>query len=150
MKFRFPLQKVLDHRKTLEDLAQRDFREAQAEHVRQQQILQQMFDDLHESRLEAGRVQQTGRDSAPERLKHIHEFGKLQEIRIQRQKAKVGEAEKLVEDMREILRQKAIDLKMLERLKERRREEFLQEQRVREMKENDEISVIRFNARDGE
>lgn len=149
MKFRFPLQKVLDHRKTLEDIAQRDFREAQAEHLRQQDLLRKMHEDLHESRLEAGRVQEAAGPGAPERLKQIYEFEKFQDIRIQRQKAKVGEAEKLVEAMREILRQKAIDLKMIEKLKERRREDFLREQRLRELKENDEVSVLRYKAKDG-
>lgn len=146
MKFKFPLQKVLDHRQTLEDLAQREFREAEAALRAEEARLRAMHDELHESRLEAGRVQGAGRADAPERLKQIHEFGVLQKLRIQRQTAKVGEAEKVVEEKREILRQKAIDLKMMERLKERRREDFLQEQRRREMKEMDEIAVLRFSA----
>lgn len=150
MKFHFPLQKVLEHRKILEDLAQREFREAQSILIQAENDLRVLSDDLHESRLEAGRIQESGGSGAPERLKQIHGFGVLQEIRIKRQQAKVAEAVKLVEEKREILREKAIDHKIMERLKERKREEFLIERRSQEQKDTDEINVLRFDAKDGE
>lgn len=150
MKFRFPLQKVLEHRKVLEDLAQKDFRETEAELRHQEKVLEDLIEALRQSRLEAGRIHDQGSSDAPERLKQIHEFEVLQDIRIKSQRAKVEECEKLVEEKREILRQKAVDLKIMERLKERRREEFLKEQASLEQKENDEISVIRFRSKDGE
>lgn len=150
MKFRFPLQKVLDHRKTIENLAQKEFQEAQAELVRREEELHAMIAQLHEARLEAGRVQESARGAAPERLKQIHEFTVLQDVRIERQKTKVKEAENLVEEKREILRQKVVDFKIMERLKERRREEYVRERKLEEQKETDEINVLRFDAKDGE
>ncbi|MBX2987653.1 MAG: flagellar export protein FliJ [Bdellovibrionaceae bacterium] len=150
MKFRFPLQKVLDHRHTLRDIAQKDFEEIQAEYLRQKNIWEEQIRALHEARLEAGRIGAESGPGAPERLKQIHEFSVLQEIRIQRQKAKVGEWEKLVEEKREILRQKAIDSKIMERLKERKKEQFVLDAKRAEQKEADELSVLRFEIRDDE
>ena len=49
-KFRFGLQKVMQHRKTVEDLAQRDFQEAQAELHRQNEILIGMHQAIEEAR----------------------------------------------------------------------------------------------------
>lgn len=150
MKFKFSLQKVLEHRKILENLAQRAFEEAQSEQIRQQEILMDMINGQHEARQEAGRVQQNSVDSGPERLKQIHQFTVLQDVRIERQRAKVAEAGNLVEEKREILRQKAIDSKIMERLREKKRDEFLLEQKQIEQKEVDEINVLRYDAKDGE
>lgn len=150
MKFHFRLQKVLNHRKTLQDLAQRDFEEVQAESFRQKNILMDMINALHEARLRAGSVQSRPEKDAAERLKQIHEFTVLQDIRIKLQKTKVEEHEKLVEDKREILRLKAIDSKIIERLKERQLEAFQMELRQLEQKEMDEISILRFDPKDTE
>lgn len=150
MKFKFSLQKVLQHRKVLQDLAQRDFEEIQSESFKQKELLMDMITSLHEARNEAGQVQSRPANNVPERLKQIHEYTILQDVRILRQKAKVEEIEKLVEEKREILRQKAIDSKMIEKLKERKREQFNHEVRVEEQKEADELSLLRFDAKDGE
>lgn len=148
MRFRFPLQKVMDHRKTLENIAQRDFQEAQAELSRRQQQLDSMTNELHEARLQAGRVQTNRMSGQPETLKQIHQFTVLQDVRIGQQAAKVAEQEKLVEEKREILRQKAVDYKIIERLREKQLEAHLQEERVREQKEIDEIAVLRYETED--
>lgn len=147
MKFRFSLEKVLVHRRLLESLAQKDFQEAQAEALHQQRLLEQMQADLQDARRVAGDQVQSAQ-TPPESLKQIHDFTVLQAIRIERQKAKVLEAENLVEAKREILRAKALETKMMERLKEKKRAEFLKEEDLREQRENDELSILRFKAGD--
>lgn len=152
MKFKFPLQKVLDHRYILQDLAQKDFEEAQSESNRQKDLLMDMITQLHEARQRAGAIQ-TGPDPRmAEGLKQIHEYTKLQDIRIAMQKRKVQDAEKVVEEKREILRQKAIDSKIMERLKEQKRDQFLRDMKSEEQKEADELNILRFDAdaKDGE
>lgn len=144
-KFKFPLQKVLDHRKVLEDLAQRDFREAEAELRRQEGLLSKMTEDLSDARLRAGSVQSAGGDAA-EALKQIHQYTVLQARRIEGQKTKVQEVEKLVESKREILRQKAVDYKIMVRLREKKYAEFLKDQAAKEQKESDELTVLRFDS----
>lgn len=136
---------MLEHRQVLEDLAQREFREAEAEHRREAELLEKMRSDLHQARVRAGEVQVEGGGNAPEALKQIHLFTVLQDRRIQGQETKVREAENLVEAKREILRAKAVDTKIMERLKEKKREEFLKDQAAREQKEMDELSVLRFD-----
>lgn len=148
MPFRFPLQKVLEHRKTLEDLAQREFQQAQAELQARLGELGRLREALLDSTFEAGRVQTSGSSSATSSLKQIHEFQVLQRKKIEHQEAKVREAENLVEEKREILRQKAVDHKIMERLKERRFEEYRAEARDREQKESDETSVLRHRLKD--
>lgn len=150
MKYKFPLQKVLDHRQVIQNIAQKDFQEAQALLNEERDRLALMTLSLREARTEISRVADQGLGDAASRWKQIHEYEILQEKRIVSQRAKVLDAEKLVEEKREILRQKAIDSKMMERLKERRRDQFLLEQKLSEQKEVDELNILRFEPKDGE
>lgn len=150
MKFKFPLQKVLDHRIVVQNIAQKDFQDAQASLIEQENIFRKMIDDLREAREEAGALALNAAPDAPGRWKQIHEFTVLQDRRIEMQRAKVLEAEKLVEAKREVLRQKAIDSKMMERLKERRRQQFIDEMKAKEQKDVDELNILRFESKDGE
>lgn len=150
MKFKFPLQKVLDHRLVVQNIAQKDFQLARDHLDEQERLLQRMREDMKSAREEAGRIAVSGAAGAPGRWQQIHEFTLLQDRRIETQRAKVLEAGKLVEEKREILRQKAIDSKIMEKLKERRKEQFLQEAKEKEQKEVDELNVLRFESKDGE
>lgn len=150
MKFKFPLQKVLDHRLVVQNIAQKDFQDARNLLDEQERLLLQMQEDLKAAREEVGLIARTGAAGAPGRWQQIHEFTLLQDRRIESQRAKVLEAEKLVEEKREILRQKAIDSKIMEKLKERRKEQFLQDAKEEEQKEVDELNVLRFESKDGE
>lgn len=143
MKFKFPLQNVLRHRKTKEDLAQKDFMDAQAILMGEQAKLKEMEDKLHESFQVMGQLHQQGGSQGPA-LMQIAEFKKLQEIRIAGQKDRIRLAEKLVEDKREILRQAALEYKMMDRYRERKFEEYKFERKTNEQKEMDEMSILRF------
>lgn len=145
-KFKFPLQKVLNHRKTLLDLAQKDFMEAEAELRHQQQILSDMLDQERAAREKAGATVESGAPQAPEVLKQIHQFIVLQALRMERQRVTIQDVEKLVEEKREILRQKAVDLKIMEKLKEKRKFEFEREYKKKEQEDVDETNVLRFKS----
>jgi flagellar protein FliJ len=147
MKFKFPLQKVLQHRKILEDLAQREFQEAQAALNLETQKLQEMQDAVTAARDQAFRRQSDGGKASPA-LSQVHEFLKGQDIRMERQKEKIKECESLVEKLREILRQKAIDYKIIEELKEKRFKEFKVERNKLEQKRVDDINLMRFRRGD--
>src|SRR4051812_12811323 len=116
MKFRFPFQNVLKHRKILEDIAQKDFQLVVFELNKQKQILSDMHEQIFIAREEAYRLQTQGGTASPA-LSQIHDFVKGQDIRIERQQAKIQDCEKKVEEMREILRQKAVEYKIIERLR---------------------------------
>lgn len=142
-KFRFPLQKVMQHRKTVEELAQKDFEEAMAQLNQENQKLAQMQNQIVQARDAAFGRQTEGGRAAPA-LSQVHEFIKGQDIRIERQKEKIKECESLVENLREILRQKAIEYKMIESLKERKLEKFKLEVRKKEQKLMDDTSLMRY------
>lgn len=146
-KFKFPLQKVMQHRKTLEGLAQTQFQLAMAELNQQRQILLAMENAKGEARDQAFQQQSGGGKTSPA-LVQVFEFIKGQDIRIERQKIKIKECESRVENLREILRQKAIEYKIIEELRERQEKVFKTEQRKKEQKQVDEMNVMRFRRED--
>lgn len=149
MKFKFGLEKVLNHRKILEDLAQRDYQEVLSVLNQKKKELEKMVLRILDARVEIHQLEvQSGFDMI-ERVKQIQEFIKLQDIRIERQHVSVQEAEKLVEARQEILRQKAMDKKILERLKVKKKTDHQTEERRLAQKETDEMVSMRFKKQEG-
>jgi flagellar FliJ protein len=147
MKFRFNLEKVLQHRQILEDLAQKDFQEAQAHLNQEIEKLEKMTKAVLDARDEAYRLQSEGGNKTPA-LIQIDEFIRGQDVRKERQHERIKECERLVESYREILRQRAIETKIMKELKEKKRTEFVLEQKKREQKFVDEMNVMRFKKED--
>lgn len=145
MKFKFSLQKVLEHRKVVEDLAQKSFQEAVTRFNEQVALLDQMINSKSAAHQSAGTLTSQGGAQGPA-LSQIHEFLKGQEIRIQRQRQYVEEAEKLVEEKREVLRQAALEYKIMEKMREKKFEDYKQDRLAREQKEMDEQNILRFKA----
>lgn len=141
--FRFPLDNVMKVRKAAEDLAQRDFQLAQAALQEQIDLLQRMMDQKAQAYQQRHQFEAEGGAKSPH-LGQIQEFLMGQEIVIQRQQAKIQEFETQVEHLREILRERAIEHKMIQKLKEKRREEFVHQQNRREVKEADDQAMMRF------
>ncbi|MGZ5278303.1 MAG: flagellar export protein FliJ [Pseudobdellovibrionaceae bacterium] len=149
MKFKFSLQKVLQHRKILEDLAQREFQEAMAELNKQLLKMNEMKEAVAAARDQAFRRQSEGGKTSPA-LVQVDDFIRGQDIRMESQKKKIIECESLVENLREILRQKAIDYKIIEELKEKQFKDYKIERRKREQKVVDDINLMRFGREDNE
>lgn len=145
MKFKFSLQKVLENRKIKENLAQKDFQEALLLLNEETTRFQDMEKARTEAHNQAGQLSQQGGAQGPA-LVQIHEFIKGQEIRLQRQKQKIQEIENLVEAKREILRQAALEYKIMEKMRENKFEEYRQERLAQDQKEMDEQSILRFKA----
>lgn len=145
MKFKFPLQKVLEHRKIKENLAQKDFQEAVNLLNEEQARLNQMSQQIQNAHLQAGAFTSQGGAQGPA-LSQIHEFLQGQQVRIQRQVQKVQEFEKLVEAKREILRQSALEYKIMEKMRENKFEEYRAERLSNDQKEMDEQAILRFKA----
>jgi flagellar FliJ protein len=145
MKFKFKLEKVLKHRQILENLAQKDFQEAQAACNLQIEILEKMKTEKSEARQSAYSQQSQTGGQVLESLKQIHDFILLQDIRIEKQLKVIAECEKLVEAKREVLRQKAMDTKIMKRLEEKKKQQFMEEERISEQKEADDNSSMRFD-----
>lgn len=146
-RFKFPFENVLKHRKILEDLAQKDFQEAQADLMKLRRELFAMHESIHGARSRAYEEQVAGGTASPS-LTQIHEFIKGQDLRIERHMEKIKLAEHKVEEMREILRQKAIDYKIIEEHKEKKKSEFKVESNKKEQKEFDDLSSMRHRLKE--
>lgn len=142
MKFKFQFENVMKHRKVLEDVAQREFEEIQSEYLGEVEKLNRLQQEVKDAHTNAYETQVRGGSAGPA-LSQVHDFLKLQDVRIERQQKKVQEFEKRVEELREILRLKAIDYKMIESLKDRKKQEFRKEKNKLEQKRSDDLSTMR-------
>lgn len=143
MKFKFSLQKVLEHRKIKENLAQKDFQDAMMLLNEANGYLERMIESKVDAHAQAGHFSVQGGAQGPA-LTQIHEFLKGQEVLIHRQKQKIQEIEKLVESKREILRVAAQEYKIMEKMRENKFAEYKSERLLTEQKEMDEQSILRF------
>ena len=143
MKFNFSLQKVLDHRHIIMDLARKDYLEAQSFLVTEQKILEEMIEVKRRSL--AQRSSLAGSSSGwQDSVNQINNFLSGQDLRIANQNERLLKIEKVVESRREILKDALIEVKIMERLKEKKKADYLQDVSQREAKELDEISSTRF------
>lgn len=145
-RFKFGLEKVLGYRKTLEGLAQRDLQLALAYLNGEIEILEKMqaakhhaFESRHQREVQGGVLGDS--------LTQVHDYIKGQDLRIDTQRKKIQEIEKQVEELREALRQKAVDTKIMEGLRERKKQEFVTEQNKIEQKRADDLTSSRFGKR---
>jgi flagellar FliJ protein len=143
MKFQFPLQKVLEHRKIIENLAQKEFQDVLAQLTAEQARLGQMEKDMHDAHIRAGILSSEGGHQGPA-LGQIHDFVRGQRILITKQQFKIAEVEKLVEAKRDILRQAALDYKIIEKMRENKFEEYKQGRLIQDQKDMDEQAILRF------
>ncbi len=144
------MQKVLEHRKIQEDLAKTDFQLALAKLNSEIEYLQSLVDQKKKARVKSFELEINA--SVPNALQNSilsdsNQFQKLQDVRIANQKLVVEENEKEVESKREILKTKAIEYKIIEKVKEKKKQQFVDEANKSEQKENDEISILRFSSR---
>lgn len=142
MPFRFEMQKVLDYREQLEEEAK--VRLATAERRLQEE--RKLLDGL---RAELGRTEDRLRDNplmeAAERW--------LQEQYITGLRADVTAASlqtrmlaQMAEEARKLLAARAIDKKLLEKLKERQKKHYVREEQLQEQRFNDETATLRYKA----
>ena len=142
MKYKFPLDNVLRYRKTLENIAQKDMQEALSEMNRQIQILHDMQEEVIKARNQSFELQvQGGRAGA--HLMQVQDFMRGQDVRMEKQRTKIKEWAEKVEELREILRLKAIDYKIIEGLKDRRAAEFKKQMARLDQKAADDQTTMR-------
>lgn len=153
MKFKFKLQKVLQHRKVLENLAQAELSEALMLLAKAEEELVSMLADVYSSENRRHQIltqpsQKALSGFSPiEQLQQIDFFLKGQEIKIQHQRMKVEDIKKTVEIRREILRNKSQDVKIIDKLKEKQKAEFISEYEKVEQAEMDERASLRHGLR---
>ena len=145
MKFKFPLQKVLDHRKTKENLAQKHFQMAINDLLELEEQLRKMEEAVHVSHQRAGSLQNQGGAQGPA-LAQINEFQRGQKVLIERQQKKIEAQQKVVGEKRELLKHAAVETKIISKFKEKKFEEYRETREKEEQKEMDEQSILRYKS----
>ncbi len=143
-KFKFSLDKVLVHRKIQVDLAQKDFLEAERALDLEVTNLKDMIQKKEDALVQrTGAVQ--GLASWANEVNQINVYLSGQDLRIRKQNERLLELRKVVESRREILQEALTAAKMIERLREKKKQQYFSEVLKDEQKEIDELSVIRFS-----
>lgn len=136
----------MEVRKIEVDLAQRDFQNAKAREMVEQDRLNMMVASLEENLARRFSTQKSG-GQVSENLKTIQTFIEGQKVRIQNQEKVIEGLAKITEDKRLVLVEMMKNLKTLEKLKEKRFNEFKKEVRKREVKVLDELVVMEHGRR---
>ncbi len=153
MKFRFRLQKVLEHRKRLEDEAKRKYFEAVARTQEAKDKLEAMYKAIDVSRNRAhqmlsGTQSSGGGHELILSLQDTDLFIRGQNIRIEQQRLVVRECKQAEEIEQDQLIQAAKDRQALEKLREKKLQEFREGIERKEAAEVDDLNILRGVGRD--
>lgn len=149
MRFRFRLEKLLDSRRTQQEIAQKIFVEAKHAADVATRKLQELYDLEKDSYKRLAHAQMEGGQQTSV-MQHIFIFQTGLKIHVENQLKHIQSLQSVVEEKREILQQKMIEYKMIEKLKEKKYQQFLQDVKVQEQRDLDEISVLRYGHKDVE
>lgn len=135
--YQFRLQKLLDIRIEKEEESKRNFRDAQSEKLKAEEKLNNLKENYNKHR------EMNGSESAIERkIKYV--YLNAVNYSIVETAEELKSKEKVLEDKRQELKQKQIDRKTVESLKEKQMAEFIKEQNLIEQKINDEFALYAF------
>lgn len=142
MPFRFSLQKVLDYREQLEEEAKNRFALVQRQYREARERLAALSEEL---KTQEGRLYGQVVDNAGERWL-LESFIRGLRADVETSTANVRNLQTMRDEMRKILAARSMDRKLLEKLKERKRRQYLLDERLKEQRFNDEIATLRYNA----
>lgn len=124
MGFKFQLETVLKYRKRLEEIAQREYAEAQAQVDEVLRKLEQMYQRMDEVREEIAKAQSGHDASKIEFIRQMESFLTGHKILIERQREHARDLLMVAEEKQEILIAAAKERKVLVKLKEKRQAEY--------------------------
>lgn len=135
--YHFRLQKLLDIRMNKEEESKRNFKEAQIEKMKVENkinILKENYDKYRDLRKSESIMEK--------KIRHI--YLNTINFNINEASQELKKKEKNLEDKLQDLKQKQIDRKVVETLKENQLEKFLKEENLKEQKINDEFALYGF------
>jgi flagellar FliJ protein len=135
--YHFRLQKLLDIRLQKEDESKRIFKEAQSEKLKVEKKLNELKDNYIKYRTISNKE-----SVIEQKIRHVY----LNAINYSINEAheELAKKQKVLEEKRNELKQKQIERKTVETLKEKQKETFLKEQNFIEQKANDEFALYGF------
>lgn len=147
MAFRFALEAVLKHRGRLEDMAQREFMEAQNAVDECLRTIEAMYKRMDEVREEISEAQSKGSSENIQKILEMEGFIQGQKIRIEALRLKARELMAIAEAKQEALIEAAREKKILVKLKEKRKKDYLDHMQKIEAKELDDMTMVRHGRR---
>lgn len=150
MAFQFHLEKVLTHRRRVEDDAKRDYMAAKANTIKALRDLEDLYVAIDAAR-SRGHSMQAGEPDprTVPTLQNIDQFICGQKIRIERQRAVIREIKSEEERLHDILVQASREKKTLEKLREKHLRTYLEEMARREQAELDDLTIMRYGRGEG-
>ncbi len=143
MAFKFGLDTVLKHRGRLEDVAQREFAEAQAAVDECLTEIERMYQRMDEVREEIAGAERTGTADKMAEIREMESFLGGQKIRIERLRLKARELLVTAEHKHEALITAAREKKILVKLKDKKFTEYKAWLQRIEAKELDDQTMVR-------
>lgn len=143
MAFRFGLNTVLKHRQRMEDVAQREYAEAQAAVDECLRAIEDMYRRMDEVREEILVAQQKGDGHHLHQIVEMEGFLSGQKVRIERLRLKARDLLVVAEEKQEALIEAAREKKILAKLKEKRFAEYKERLTRLENKEMDDLTNMR-------
>ncbi len=140
-RFVFKLQSLLNYKKHLEQMARQEMAKAVAEVNACEQQIQDLKDNRESSAQRLDSLVEKGVDA--KEFKLYHGFLTAVDRMIVDEKNRKFELEKTLNKKRSILKKRTIDKKAMERLRDRRAEEYTGEMLRAEQKELDEIAALK-------
>jgi flagellar FliJ protein len=135
--YKFKLQKLLDIREEKEEESKRYFREAQLEKERVESKLEELRGNYNKYRTAS-----SNSNLVEQKLKQI--YLNALNLSIVETTTELHEKNKVLDEKRNALKQRQIERKTVEILKEKQLEAFIKEQDLIEQKANDEFALYGF------
>jgi flagellar protein FliJ len=145
MKFKFKLEVLLKQRQIQVDADKKNFADKQNEFYQQEEVLFEMI-------LAKKKAMQDRSKEVVHKLNwqvnvhQLNEFISGQDLRIENQNKRLRTIEKEVEILRQILLKSITEARMVEKLKEKKKDEFIKNMNYEEQKELDEIVSLRYES----
>jgi len=140
--FHFKMQKVLDYREQLEEEAKVDLAHKQKLLEEARELFERLKAELRQSEdhlFESALVPQQERWLLEQYVKGLK--GDVAQAALQARMQ-----EQLVDEARKLLAARAIERKLLDKLKERQKQQYLREEQLKEQRVNDETATLRYKA----
>lgn len=137
-KYSFSMKKILDWRTDEEEAARIQWAEAQKREQQEERMLQQLIQEniqLKEKAALSGRI---------DAMRQQDLYKKVLEEKIVQQKLVVERAAKETAEANEALKEAHKKKKMMEKLEEKEREQFLENEKKEEQKQLDELATVNF------
>lgn len=143
MAFRFPFETLLNHRRHLEEAARKEFMEAQKRVDDCLAKIKSLYGQRDETRQQVEKVSNEGGVRSQELLT-LDEYVDGLTILIERERIKARELMQVAEEKRELLVIAAREFKILQKLKEKKWQEFRAKMKKIEEKEMQDLVTMRF------